>query len=239
MKPEKDAYGNIIRDLYNDDNPDACVIIEREDGFIEANSAEYLLSDYDEWTDDVKQGLTHAQGKVLDIGCGAGRHSLYLQNNEGLEVYGVDRSPLAVDVADDRGVNNTAVESIDTVSEMEEVPFDTILLLGNNFGLLANDPVDYLNTLYELTSDEGTIITQVHDHTNTDDEAHLSYHKFNESRNRRSGCIKMRVRYRNFQSDWYDYLFLDYNQFQDIISQTKWTETQKYVADLGFTSILE
>lgn len=238
MNPEQDAYGNIISDLYTGENPEACEIIERDDGYVESSSADYLFTSHEEWDDDVKQGLTHAQGRVLDIGCGAGRHSLYLQE-QGLDVYGIDVSPLAVQVAADRGVEHTDVRSIDDVLNMEEVPFDTILLLGNNFGLLGTEPVERLTKLYEATTEEGTIITQVQDHTTTDNDAHIAYHKYNESRNRMPGCLKMRVRYQNFQTDWFDYLFLDYNQFQEILSQTPWTETQKYVTEDGFTSVLE
>lgn len=239
MKPEKDAYGNIIKDLYTGDNPEACEIVEREDGYVNASSADYLFSEYEEWEDNIKQGLTHSQGKVLDIGCGAGRHSLYLQEEQGLDVHGVDVSPLAVEVASDRGVEKTSVQSIDTVTEMDDAPFDTILLLGNNFGLVGTEPVERLNKLDEITTENGTIITQVQDHSTTDNEAHLAYHKYNTSRNRRPGCLKLRVRYKTFQTDWYNYLFLDYNEFQDIISQTPWTETQKYVSENGFTSVLE
>lgn len=238
MKPEKDAYGNIIKDFYTGDNPEACEIVEREDGYVDASSADYLFSEYEEWEDNIKQGLTHAQGKVLDIGCGAGRHSLYLQE-QGMDVHGVDVSPLAVEVASERGVEKTSVQSIDTVTEMDDAPFDTILLLGNNFGLVGTEPVERLNKLDEITTENGTIITQVQDHSTTDNEAHLAYHKYNKSRNRRPGCLKLRVRYKTFQTDWYNYLFLDYNEFQDIISQTPWTETQKYVSENGFTSVLE
>lgn len=238
MNPEKDAYGNIIHDLHTGDNPEACEIIERDDGYVESSSADYLFTEYENWDDDIKQGLSHASGRVLDIGCGAGRHSLYVQE-QGMDVVGIDVSPLAVQVSSDRGVEHTEVCSIDEVNEMKEAPFDTILLLGNNFGLLGTRPVERLTELYEATTDKGRIITEVRDHTITDNEAHLAYHKYNESRNRLPGCLRMRVRYQNFKTDWFDYLFLDYNQFQDAISDTPWTETQKYVTEKGFTSILE
>ncbi|MDG6899020.1 MAG: class I SAM-dependent methyltransferase [Nitrososphaerota archaeon] len=46
------------------------------------------------------------KGKVLDVGCGAGRVALYLQG-WGLDVVGVDNSPFALRVARLRGVRNT------------------------------------------------------------------------------------------------------------------------------------
>lgn len=35
-------------------------------------------------------------GKVLDIGCGAGRHTIYMARR-GIDAYGVDQSPVAID----------------------------------------------------------------------------------------------------------------------------------------------
>jgi cyclopropane fatty-acyl-phospholipid synthase-like methyltransferase len=34
--------------------------------------------------------------RILDIGCGVGRHALYLQKEKSLEVFGTDTSPLAI-----------------------------------------------------------------------------------------------------------------------------------------------
>ena len=73
---------------------------------------------------------------MLDIGCNAGRHALYLQQ-QGLDVLGVDVSPLAIAVAKERGLKNAEVLSIDELSA-ELGTFDTILMLGNNFGLFGS-----------------------------------------------------------------------------------------------------
>ncbi len=80
--------------------------------------------------------MSHARGRVLDIGCGAGRHALYLQKR-GFEVVAIDISPLAVDVCRRRGVNDVRLMSI-TEADSNLGPFDTILMMGANFGLFAN-----------------------------------------------------------------------------------------------------
>ena len=46
-----------------------------------------------------QKALELAKGKVLDVGCGSGSHSLYLQNTKQLEVLGVDISRGATQVA--------------------------------------------------------------------------------------------------------------------------------------------
>jgi 2-polyprenyl-3-methyl-5-hydroxy-6-metoxy-1,4-benzoquinol methylase len=42
--------------------------------------------------------MQFVKGRVLDVGCGAGRHSLYLQE-KGFDVLGTDISPLASESA--------------------------------------------------------------------------------------------------------------------------------------------
>jgi 2-polyprenyl-3-methyl-5-hydroxy-6-metoxy-1,4-benzoquinol methylase len=51
---------------------------------------------------DEKKAIDYAKGRVLDVGCGAGRHILYLQK-KGLKVLGIDQSPLAVNMCKLRG----------------------------------------------------------------------------------------------------------------------------------------
>ena len=76
-----------------------------------------------------------ARGRVLDVGCGAGRVALYLQER-GHEVVGIDLSPLTVDVARRRGVKNARELAVTQVSR-KIGRFDTIVMFGNNFGLMG------------------------------------------------------------------------------------------------------
>jgi SAM-dependent methyltransferase len=52
--------------------------------------------DFVEFVSDLKSG--HVTGKVLDLGCGGGRHSLLLAS-EGFEVFGIDFARAAIDTA--------------------------------------------------------------------------------------------------------------------------------------------
>ena len=79
-----------------------------------------------------QKALKLSKGKVLDVGCGAGSHSLYLQNKMKLEVFGIDHSPGAIATANARGLKNTIEQSI--FNYKEEI-FDTILLLMNGPGI--------------------------------------------------------------------------------------------------------
>ena len=74
---------------------------------------------------------------MRDTGCGAGRVALHVQSR-GHEVVGVDVSPLAVAIARERGLADVRLGTLDSALQPGE-QFDTILLLGNNLGLLGGE----------------------------------------------------------------------------------------------------
>ena len=98
LTSEQDAFGHAVWDHYHGTN--AFEIIERSDGHfaISSGPAAYLAEPA-LWTTHEREALErHAHGRVLDIGCNAGRHALFLQQ-KGLDVLGIDVSPLSIAVA--------------------------------------------------------------------------------------------------------------------------------------------
>jgi SAM-dependent methyltransferase len=89
------------------------------------------------WFDREKKAIQLAKGKILDIGCSVGRHVLYLQRH-GYDVVGIDNSPLSIAIAKKRGIKNAKVVSITQLSYRTGV-FDTIIMFGNNFGLVGTE----------------------------------------------------------------------------------------------------
>src|SRR5215475_8761066 len=132
-----DAYGEQLLAQYHS-RASTVEIIERDDGYIAAGSDPGLyFREYKNWSLPERRALRFVKGKVLDIGCGAGRHSLYLQSR-GLAVTGIDASRGAVKVCKLRGLRKVLVRPISQVGKFKPAAFDTVLLLGNNFGLLSN-----------------------------------------------------------------------------------------------------
>src|SRR5688572_3246111 len=111
MKLTRDAYGKQLLAQYNGQTP-TVEIIERDDDYIDTGSdAGLYFTGYDEWHDLERQAIDKARGKILDIGCGAGRHSLYLQD-KGFDVTGIDNSPGAIKVCKLRGLRRAIVRPI-------------------------------------------------------------------------------------------------------------------------------
>ena len=67
--------------------------VERDDDFIAANRGPLnYFEPYRRWPSHQRLALRLARGRVLDVGCGAGRVALHLQER-GLDVVAVDISP--------------------------------------------------------------------------------------------------------------------------------------------------
>ena len=111
-KKDDDAFGQFLLEQYRSDEQLA-EIIEREDNFIALGSdpGQYL-SPHRKWPVADREAIKQARGRVLDIGCGAGRHALHLQD-KGLDVTAIDRSPGAVKVCKLRGVKKAIVRPIE------------------------------------------------------------------------------------------------------------------------------
>ncbi|TXE10526.1 class I SAM-dependent methyltransferase [Gelidibacter salicanalis] len=115
----------------------------------------YLFREFSDMSQLEQKALQLARGKVLDVGCGAGIHSLYLQE-QGLEVKAIDVSKGAIEVSKRRGVKNAQLISV--LDETET--FDTILLMMNGTGIfqeLDKTPL-YLKHLKTLLNPNGQIL---------------------------------------------------------------------------------
>ena len=152
----KDLMGRAIWDYYYQENSED---LQTETSISELDDlpVSYLFRDYQEMNALEKKALDSSFGKVLDVGSGAGSHSLYLQNERKLEVTALDISPKSIEICKARGVKNAICEDLLQFSEKD---FDTILLLMNGTGIFQSlEHIDqYLQKLKSLVAEKGQIL---------------------------------------------------------------------------------
>jgi SAM-dependent methyltransferase len=197
-------------------------IIERDDGLINGAPADHYLDEPDRWQPFDHRAVDRAAGAVLDVGVGAGRIALALQGR-GLDVTGLDISPGALRVAQARGVRRLVRSTVDEHAATGAA-YDTFLLLGNNLGLLESREraAGFLAALAALARPGARIIAQGTDPHGTTDPVHLGYHELNRRRGRLPGQLRLRLRYRDLSTDWFDYLVCSPDELAPLVAGSPW-----------------
>ncbi len=102
--------------------------------------------------------------------------------------------------------------------------FDTILMLGNNFGLFGsyNGAKSLLKKFHSITNKHARIIAETNDIYQTSNPFHFEYHELNRRRNRMPGQLRIRARYKNYATPWFNYLMVSKSEIEQIIKGTGW-----------------
>jgi ubiquinone/menaquinone biosynthesis C-methylase UbiE len=152
----KDLMGKAIWDYYHNENPED---LQTETSISELDElpVDYLFRDFEEMNEVEQKALESAEGKTLDIGAGAGSHSLYLQNERNLEVLALDISPKSIEICKLRGIKKAVC---DNMLDFSGETFDTVLLLMNGTGIFQSlSKTDtYLQKLHTLLNENGQIL---------------------------------------------------------------------------------
>jgi SAM-dependent methyltransferase len=224
MTDREDAYGHMLRDAF-ESGEEVVEIVERDDGFIMASrfGTELYLAPFRRWPPRQRRAMRLVRGRVLDVGTGGGRVALHLQER-GHDVVAIDNSPLAVEVCRRRGVADARVLPVEQLGSLDGV-FETIVMFGNNLGFLGSlaRAKRLLRRLHRLTSPGARILGETLDPYATDDPAHLRYHAWNRERGRISGQLRIRIRYRDHATKWFDYFFVSREELREVIAGTGWS----------------
>ena len=224
MTDLSDAYGRLVLDYYESGGASGLEIIERDDGFIMASQigpAAYFAP-FRKWPKVERQAMRYVRGRVLDVGSGAGRVVLHLQER-GHDVVGIDTSPLAIDVARKRGAKDVRELSVTRVGP-ELGRFDTIVMFGNNFGLMGSRRrAPWLLRRFKSITDVGArIVAESVNPYTTDNPDHLAFHELNRRRGRMGGQLRLRVIYGHHRSRWFDYLLASPEEMAELAKGTGW-----------------
>jgi len=148
--------GKAIWDYYHQENPQD---LQTETSISELDElpVQYLFRDFEDMNEIEQKALELSRGKVLDIGAGAGSHSLYLQNEKDLDVTALDISPRSIEVCRLRGIKKAVAENM---LQFSGETFDTILLLMNGTGIFQSlHVIDiYLKKLHSLLNENGQVL---------------------------------------------------------------------------------
>ncbi len=210
----------------------------RDDNYLDRDETARYFHTWDDLPDHQRCLLQHACGRVLDIGAGAGQHTLALQQR-GLQVLAIDVSPLAVEVCRRRGVRNAEVMDARALT-CEPASFDTALLLGNNLGI-AGTPEGLramLLRLHEIIRPGGQILADIPDYTATVNAAHLRYQRLNHARGRYPGSIGQRIEYDGCCGPHFDWLLTTFRDLRDIIADTGWKIKRCVQVNEGLYSVV-
>ena len=226
-KKNDDVMGAVLLESWRATDPSdpPYLVVEREDDYVAPSDGPslYYFRDFPEWPWTNRTAMTYVRGRVLDVGCGAGRVGLYLQAR-GFDVVSIDKSPGAVTVSKERGLHNVEECSLETVDRLAPARFDTVTLMCNCFGLLQNLPIAkaVLEKLAVLTSQNALIIAETNDPHATSYPEHTSYLQLNKDRGRMPGQASIRLRYRAMMGEWFDDLSVSRSEMSSVLEGTAW-----------------
>ncbi|WP_271783143.1 class I SAM-dependent methyltransferase [Aquimarina algiphila] len=206
-----DVFGKAIKDFYNKEYTED-IVVKADDFDDDHIPIPYLFRSYPEMPKIEQKALDISYGKVLDVGCGAGSHSLFLQDKKKLDVTAIDISEGAVEICKKRGVQNALTQDI---FQYNHTSFDTILFLMNGSGIIGTlSNIDMFFThIKRLLIPGGQILMDSSDisYLFQDDnggfwvDASAGYY----------GEMRYSLQYKNQESEKFDWLYIDYNTLQN------------------------
>lgn len=198
-----DAWGRALLDQYRGvwvPTPE----LETDAGNVgDAMHPEWFFRSFDEWDWwDQEQLPLAAQGPALDLGAGAGRAALWLQD-QGIAVTAVDSSAGAVDVCRLRGVRDARVG--DLCDPPADQRWRTILLLCGNLGLAGSwaGTRSLLARLAEIAAPDAVVVADTVDPLGPAE-------------------IGLRIRYKGTATPWWRQINVAVNGLGRLIDGTGW-----------------
>jgi len=167
----------------------------------------------DEMPDIELEAMDLCEGRVLDVGGGAGSHALILQER-GFEVFALDISPTAVEIMKKRGVLNAIEGDIFTYQGEK---FDTLLFLMNGIGLTGTLEgfKDFLLQAKSLLNEGGQLLFDSSDIT-------YLYEGIEKPADKYYGEVSYQYEYQNEKGEWFNWLYIAPPELKQIAREAGW-----------------
>lgn len=205
MKESEDVFGDAISD-YIEFGEAEDIIVASDLCDDDEIPVAYLFRNGDEMPEIEKIALQHCTGKILDIGAGAGIHSTELLKMK-QDVHAIDISPGSVSYMNSIGIP----AKVQDFKKIKNEKYDTLLLLMNGIGIAGSlDKLEsFLEHAVSCLNEGGKIIC---------DSTNVMYLYENEDgsvwmdlNSTYFGDFKFQMKYKNKATDWFDWLYVDYN----------------------------
>jgi SAM-dependent methyltransferase len=154
MNSKKDPMGRAIAEYWETKRADRLRVFSPmfEEDEIPLTT---LFRSYEDMPEIERKALNMAKGRILDVGAGAGCHSLVLQER-GMDVTAIDISPLSVETMKEREVKKVIEQDFFTL----EGQYDTILMLMNGIGIVGTleRMPEFFRQLDKILAPEGQLL---------------------------------------------------------------------------------
>ena len=200
-----DPMGAAIYDYYKNGRAGTLVVHSSmfEDDEIPVDS---LFRDFAKMPALERMALHEAHGRILDVGAGAGCHSLALRGM-GKEAVAIDISKLSVSVMRERGLD---AREIDFYDESFDEKFDTVLMLMNGTGIIGNlDNIsNFFKRLKKLLNPGGRVLIDSSDLSFLYEEEDGSV--MIDLADDYYGQVDFQMEYKGILGESFDWLYLDF-----------------------------
>ena len=212
----EDIFGKAISAYYHYKD-ETEIIVHSPDFDDDVIPVPYLFRDYKEMPPLEKEALQKCFGRVLDVGCCAGSHSLYLENERNLQIMSIDISEGAIEICKLRGLKNA--NTIDYF-DLKNENFDTILLIMNGTGIIGK--IEHLDDFFKQTKSllkpGGQVLIDSSDLSylfDADEDGGI----WIDMQGPYYGELEYSISYKNEPSNKFDWLYLDFKNLE--IAATK------------------
>jgi hypothetical protein len=226
VKKEQDPMGQAIYNYFHYKD-ETSVNISTNITLGETLPVPYLFRTFEEMPLLEKKAMNSVKGKVLDVGAGAGAHSLYLQN-KGFDVASIDVSELSCEVMKSAGLKKVSCNDIWT---FEAEKFDTVLFMMNGIGLVRdlNGLEPFFEHLKKYVNNKGQVLL---------DSSDLKYMFENEDgsfwmdlNSNYYGELEYQLEYKECHSAPFPWLFVDFEKLSIAATNSGWKVSLVYEDD--------
>ena len=220
LAPEQDAFGAVLLDYYNG-KEHAATVIERDDGFFEAEKAP-------------RTSHRSGAGSTPSVRCSATSAGACSTSASAPAASRSSSSSAATRSSESRCRRSRSASRASAASKrtklraLDEIDgslgtFDTVVMFMNNFGLFESEAKAkrLLRLLHGVTSDRGRIVATTMDSSRAKRE-HRAYQQRNVARGRMPGQVRFRLHYRLKKSPWFDWLFVSPKELEALVRGTGW-----------------